>query len=191
MAETVCSLLWGTKRHPRQRSQKAETLTGLGVVLQARVAVEAGRASSSGALVATAGVVVRDVLIQDYAELAFAGDEHPVSAFTTHGPDEPFGDGVHLRRLRSGRDRGDAGRAEHRVERGGELDVEVPDQMGETMSDGYSQPATPLANIRYLINGVEIRRPDAGFVMPSGRQGVIGHGLSAVAGIAAPVEAHR
>jgi hypothetical protein len=50
---------------------------------------------------------------------------------------EPLSDGVHLRCLRRGHDRGDASRTEHRVERGGELGVAVPDGVGEAASRGF------------------------------------------------------
>ncbi len=76
-------------------------------------------------------------LVEDDAKVAFAGDEHPVGALTEYGPDEPFGNGVHLRRLRRGCERGDAGRAEYCVERGGELGVAVPDKVAEAVLGGF------------------------------------------------------
>lgn len=42
------------------------------------------------ALVTAAGVVARDVLVQNDAEVAFAGDGQPVGALTACGPDEPL-----------------------------------------------------------------------------------------------------
>ncbi|WP_370382910.1 hypothetical protein [Catenulispora sp. GAS73] len=80
---------------------------------------------------------MRDVLVQDNAQVALTGDEDAVGAFTADGADEPFGDGVHRRGLRCGRDRCDASGTEQRIEHGGELGIAVSDEMGEAMPGGF------------------------------------------------------
>src|SRR5262245_3209420 len=60
------------------------------------------------ALVAAAGVVVRDVPVEDVPQVPLANGEHPVGAFRTHRADETLGDRVHPWRLRRGHPDGDA-----------------------------------------------------------------------------------
>ena len=61
-------------------------------------------------------VVVLDVLAQDAFEVAAVEDQQPVQALGANGSDEPFGDGVRLRRSCRRLDDPDAVRAEHLVE---------------------------------------------------------------------------
>jgi hypothetical protein len=79
----------------------------------------------------TVGVVVLEVLLQHYREVAWSGDQEVVEAFAAQRSDEAFGDRVGSRcSYRSGDD-ADVGAGEHGVEGGGELAVPVADQEPE------------------------------------------------------------
>lgn len=83
------------------------------------------------ASVGPCGVVVRRVLVQHGAQVAFTEDQHPVGALGSGGAYPAFREGVHLRRLWGGLEDLDAVAGEHRVEGLGELGVAVPDQEAE------------------------------------------------------------
>jgi hypothetical protein len=106
-------------------------------------------------LMAAPGVVVPDVLGHDDAGVPFAGDEHAVGALGPGRADEPLGDRVHPRRLRRGRDHFDPAGGEGRVERGGELGVSVPDQVGER-APGIGQVGRALSRIPTSPKGAEL-----------------------------------
>jgi hypothetical protein len=74
------------------------------------------------------GVVVLEVLLQYYGEVAWSGDQQVVEAFAAQGADEAFRDGVGSRCSNWGADDADVGAGEHGVEGGGELAVSVADQ---------------------------------------------------------------
>jgi hypothetical protein len=92
--------------------------------------VVGGARAESVSLVAASVVVVVDVLGHDDACVSFAGNEHPVCALGPCRPHEPLSDHVHKRRLRRRRDHFDPAGGEDRVERGRELGIPVPDQVG-------------------------------------------------------------
>ena len=68
------------------------------------------------------GVVMIDVFAEDQPQV------HPVHAFAAGAGDPPLRDRVRPGRLHRGLDDLQANRGEHRVERGGELGIPVPDQ---------------------------------------------------------------
>jgi hypothetical protein len=97
------------------------------------------------ALVTAPGVVVRDVLRENRVQVAFPGDQHPVSAFGADSAHETFRIGVHPGNLRSGGQHADTDRGEHGVEGSGELRVPVPDQV--------SEPVTGLLELTGEVTG--------------------------------------
>jgi putative transposase len=98
------------------------------------------------------------------AQVLLASDEHPVGALGSHRAHEALGIGIHPGRL--GRDWQcfDSDRSEHGVERGGELGIPVPDQVGEPGS-GFFQFAGKVAG---ELSGPLVRRVpgDAKYVHP-------------------------
>ena len=78
-------------------------------------------------------VVVLDVLAQDAFDVAAVEDQQPVQALGADGSDEPFGDGVRLRRSCRRLDDPDAVRAEHLVEGIAVLAVAVADQQAQAL----------------------------------------------------------
>jgi hypothetical protein len=89
-------------------------------------------------------IVVTGVLREDQPQVPLASDQHPVGALGPCRADEPLGDRVHPLRLRRGRYHLDPASGKDRVERGGELGVPVPDQVGE-LASGVGQVGGQLA----------------------------------------------
>jgi len=78
-------------------------------------------------------VVVREVLLQHYCEVASSGDQEVVEAFAAHGADPSLCNRVRSRCSNRGADDADVGAGEHGVEGGGELAVTVADQKPELL----------------------------------------------------------
>jgi len=83
---------------------------------------------------------VLDELLQDAAQVAWAGDEHAVGALVAYGAHEALRVRVHPRGLWRGLDDLDADRTKHGVEGVGELRVAVPDQVGEAVPGVFEGP---------------------------------------------------
>jgi hypothetical protein len=105
------------------------------------------------ALVAVAGVVVADVLVQDGMQVAFTDNQHSVRAFGANCADEPLSDRVHPWCLRCGFDGGHVYGGEHGVEYGGELGVPVPDQVCEPAAGGFEIGGEVLDQLRNPVSG--------------------------------------
>ena len=73
-------------------------------------------------------ILLLDVLLKHYCEVARSGDQQVVEAFAPQGADEALYDRVRSRCPDRGADGTDVGASEHRVEGGGELAVPVADQ---------------------------------------------------------------
>src|SRR5919107_156145 len=73
-------------------------------------------------------VVVREVVLQHYREVARSGDQEVVEALAAQGADSALGDRVGSRCPDRGADDVDVGAGEQRVEGGGELAVPVSDR---------------------------------------------------------------
>jgi hypothetical protein len=92
------------------------------------------------------GVVMREVLLQHYREVARSGDQEMVEAFAAQGADPAFRDGVGSRCSYRGADDGDVGAGEHGVEGGGELAVAIADQEPE--------PADAVVEVHEQVTGL-------------------------------------
>src|SRR5205814_10217599 len=100
--------------------------------------------------------------------MAFASDEHPVGALAANGAYPPLGDSVRPRRLRGRADDLDVGGGEHRIERGGELAVPIPQQEPQligSIAEIYQQVPGLLSG-----PGASRVRGDAGQVDLAGAQ---------------------
>jgi hypothetical protein len=111
-------------------------------------------------------------------QVAFPGDQHPVSAFGAGRAREAFRVGVHPRGLRRGGPPADCDRGGHGAEGGGELCVPVPDQV--------SEPVTGLLELAGEVAG-ELGRPAArGMRRDPGQVNAAGPGLDDERGVQAP-----
>jgi hypothetical protein len=90
-------------------------------------------------------VVVAEIVGQDAFKVAAVADQDPVQALGPHGAYPAFGVGVGFRRPRRSLEHLDAGGGEHRIERGSELAVTIPDQKTE--------PVGVLVELHHQVTG--------------------------------------
>jgi hypothetical protein len=84
------------------------------------------------------------VLGQHPPQLPTADDQHPVQQLPSDGADPPFGVGVGPRRPHRRAQHPDPLGREHRVERGGELGIPIPDEKPELADAVSNQGGDPV-----------------------------------------------